>query len=361
VIGKLTISDWYADAEGRDSEAPGYDWENDDRPDRTPDSWLDRLGSKTAAVPQQSRSVGRRTAPQRAPSPARSSTARSSSPSIREIANAARPIRAAQPNLSDKALAKRLRQQRGWTAVTQADVRKALGNDTSGPTRDVRATSSGHGRQPVGKRTSGSSPSRPVSDPPLRKVADAVRTLRLAEPAASTETLTQLLRQRGWTAVTQADVLKALGSMAPQPRSGRPQTPATTKSRPKQANQPPPGPSPASRSIANPSLQAIARAARALLAAQPGLGYKTLARRLQEDGWTMVTQAHVRKALGGTTPQPRKPRPPTPSAAKTRHKQADREATRFIEKLARRTPMPRASVCPSCGTPVSVLGRCRCS
>jgi hypothetical protein len=37
------IRDWYLNAEGGGDDPAGHDWETDDRPDRNPDSWLDRL------------------------------------------------------------------------------------------------------------------------------------------------------------------------------------------------------------------------------------------------------------------------------------------------------------------------------
>jgi hypothetical protein len=37
----VSIRNWYANESARDHGGSGYDWENDDPIDRTPDSWLD--------------------------------------------------------------------------------------------------------------------------------------------------------------------------------------------------------------------------------------------------------------------------------------------------------------------------------
>lgn len=71
------IGDFYADAEGRGSDLPGYDWENDDAPDRTPDVWLDGLVSSSSTQRVSVRLPGRAKGP--------SSPRRSTSSATRQV------------------------------------------------------------------------------------------------------------------------------------------------------------------------------------------------------------------------------------------------------------------------------------
>jgi hypothetical protein len=246
----MDINDWYLNAESQGSDRPGYDWENDDPPDRTPDSWLDRLGQRDEMPPQRIRRDGRSTR---------------------------------SPRVSAK-------------------------------------------------------PATHIAAQPRGNLAEAARAVLAAEPGLSYRAVAGRLRQRGWPAVTRADVGKVLARSASDPQQSAPRVASKRQS------------------SANLPLRDIATAARAILTAKPGLSYQAVAERLQRNGWPTITRAHVSRALKTTS----RLRLSEPENQRT-GRQRTRAEARFLGRLARANPMPRAEICPSCGTAVSISGLCRCS
>ncbi len=129
MVHRRTVNDWYLNAEGQSAEETGYEWENDDRPDRTPDSWLDRHGPADVSLARQNGFTGHQSTSGRGSRSASRPAARCADPSPRDIAKAARALLAAEPGLSYKTVAQRLQQYKGWTKVTRADVSAALASN----------------------------------------------------------------------------------------------------------------------------------------------------------------------------------------------------------------------------------------
>lgn len=209
MVGRRGIGDWYADAEGRGSDDPRYDWENDDRPDSTSDSWLDRVSSRVRDVPAKTRAASHPRANQSAPQAPRSSSARSGGPLLRNVAEAAHNLRAKDRNLSDEMIAERLR-QRGWASVTQAYVREALERYPSRRSLESRSTTSAAGaagsRQPdVAQVASSRADGSPISE-----FAAAVHALRVRMPELGIKGLARSLRNSGWPQCTRAQVRAVL-------------------------------------------------------------------------------------------------------------------------------------------------------
>jgi hypothetical protein len=346
------INDWYANAEGRSWDKPEYDWENDDPPDRTPDSWLDRYTAKLARAPQDP-PRGRRTT---------GGLAAGVSVRLRAIAKAAREMRVAEPRLSDKTIARRLR-ERGWN-VTGVDVRKALGHKVPQPAagRQAPPLVSPSARS----RRGGQSPStianaaRPTDIPSLLRIAKAAYAMRTIEPSLGDKAIARRLRERGWN-VTKADVRKALGhkvpqlTAVPQPTAGRQAPPVVFRS----AESLPGGQSPST--IPNeagpadiPSLPQIAKAAYGMRAIEPWLSDKSVALRLRERGWN-VTEADVREALGKKPVRSTRGRSTVPRRTKKRGTQ-DLPVRRGASSKRRSSSASstRVALCPSCGVAVSI-------
>ncbi|SCG67739.1 hypothetical protein [Micromonospora coxensis] len=249
VVGKKSIDGFYADAEGRGWDAPGYDWENDDRPDQTPDSWLDRLTSSPTT-----RRVGaamRGTAPRVSkPPPARAATGGARAvpsprqPSEREIAEAAHRIRAEIPNIGPKGIAKRLRQH-GWTRVDHRVVGMALQRhpapaaggkkNKAAPASPPRTTGRSERLTGPAKKTGQAGGTGQAQ--PLSKFERAVRTARIDMPGMDVAGIVRRLRRYGWPTCTDADVRHALG-MSPGTgpvKSGRSRPPRGNGSATKRA------------------------------------------------------------------------------------------------------------------------------
>lgn len=126
-----TIGDWYADAEGRHWDVPGYDWENDDKPDQTPDSWIDRLPPQTQRLPPARSGSPRKPGPSRR----RTTTGSTASAADRRVAPASAPVlkeaarllRSQLPGAKAKTIARKLR-EKGWLNATTAQVQAVVGD-----------------------------------------------------------------------------------------------------------------------------------------------------------------------------------------------------------------------------------------
>lgn len=216
----VSIGDWYADAEGRGSDGPGYDWQNDDRPDRTPDSWLDRL----TPGPDDQGTSGTFVQPKikpRSPKSRKKTAPRAYEASWPEIVKAAHLLRAARPGIKDQTLAKRLRQA-GYLNISVARVQQAL---ATSPPPKVAANPSAR-RKPAPQRSA--QPKRRASIAPRpaatrqrnpqkpKSLTQAARALHQEMPKLDLHELTRRLRERGWHTISEADVAAALGPSQPE-------------------------------------------------------------------------------------------------------------------------------------------------
>lgn len=379
---RRSIGDWYADAEGRGSDGPGFDWENDDRPDRTRDTWLDRLGPERGALPaqqnrpsKQNQPIDRKASSSRKPRPTSGRAARSPKPPPHKVAMAAFALFRNDQHLSHSAVAIRLQQRGGgWKAVTAADVREALTRKGS-PARRKQSppASTGGGKQRDWTRRNRSSnnPARPAASP--HTIAMIAHNLRAAQSRRlGADEIAQYMRLQGWSTVTSADVRNALALTGPGPDTGR--RPATSvagsgtgKQRRKTgASVPSPG-----LSIYKPSMRDIATAAREIRAAHPDLTDSALAQRLRHRGvgWSIVTRDDVRRALQTATPEQRGDKSPAPALTinRTGKKRGRRRpstpsnAHAIVTLPVAAKPVSRSDLCPACGVAVSFLGTCRCS
>ncbi|MEU4634096.1 hypothetical protein ACIBM8_21935 [Micromonospora aurantiaca] len=251
VVMRRTIGDWYANAEGRDSADFRRDWDNDDRPDRTPDSWLDRLkpSERPAAVRPSRRSA----------STSRGGL-RGTVPTQRGLADAARELQRRMPGIKDKTLVRHLRQS-GWLNVSEEQVRKALRAYPAGPSSQSRGTTTATtppsaNPKPAKTRTKDGGTITmiyPPTDPPPPKskargtikvvspspatpkpakngtpsrerptLADVVREVQASRPGLGTKRLTQEVRARGWQGATEKQVKAARKSLPPSPPAPTP-------------------------------------------------------------------------------------------------------------------------------------------
>ncbi|RAO26586.1 hypothetical protein PSN13_06614 [Micromonospora saelicesensis] len=233
MVGGRGIGDFYADAEGRDLELPGYDWENDDRPDRTPDVWLDRVASSSAAqrpgvLPRAApkSAAGQRRTAQRATSKAGRAASSRQRPSEREIADAAHRVRANIPNIGPKGIAKRLRQS-GWAFVGATAVDQALKRYPTPSTPQVSRSAPSkavptRAQQPARAKAVITEYRPGIAGRRLRGFAKAARELAAYDPALSLAGMVGRLQRRGWPTCNEVDVRKALGmSPTPDARAGR--------------------------------------------------------------------------------------------------------------------------------------------
>lgn len=220
---------------------PGYDWENDDRPDHTPDSWLDRLTSSSAArgaVVRNGTGKGSSSQQQqksRAPAGGRRTNSPSTRPTDRDIADAAHAIRSEIPNIGYKGIAKRLR-QRGWTHVDYLIVGTALQRHPTPTVREAKRAAAPPKPRAEGQRTvrakKGTAQASGAGDASgLRGFEKAVRAARTHMPGMDVPGIVRHLRRYGWPYCTEAEVRRALRAQAPveRPRAG--DKPLTTRSR----------------------------------------------------------------------------------------------------------------------------------
>ncbi|MBY8870488.1 hypothetical protein K7640_01365 [Micromonospora sp. PLK6-60] len=248
---RRTIANWYANAEGRNSADFRQDWENDDRPDRTPDTWLDRL--KPSERPAAARPSGRS-----APASRRSSPGRV--PTQRDLADAARELQARMRGIKDTTIARHLRQS-GWSHVSAEQVRQAL---RSHPAR------------------SNAQSQRPVTVPPTPATAPQSTTTR----TKSGGTITVIFPPTNPPPPTKKS--KGKITVTASPTAKRKQTRASTP-----AHERPP----------------LAEVIRAVQARHPGLGIKLLVQEVRAGGWPAATRKEVEAARQSllSTPPPRTP------------------------------------------------------
>ena len=253
---RRTIADWYANAEGRDSADFRHDWENDDRIDRTPDTWLDRLKPSE-------RVAGSR------PSLRGASTARPSGGnalSQRRLADAARELQARMRGIKDATIARHL-QQSGWPNVSAEQIRQALS----------------------------SHPARPIKQP-------GRATAKPQPPAVSSQSTTRTTTRT-----------KAGGTITVvSPSTGRP--PLQTK--PSRAGRVTTSPARAHQEatcgMSTRELRSLAEVVRKIEAKKPNIGIKRLAKEVKARGWARATKEQVEAARRLPLPDPPRPTPPRP-------------------------------------------------
>lgn len=183
-----SIDDWYSDADRDGRMEPRHDWENDDAPDRSVSSWVDRrtgvdgsagpsaddrLRSRRPITRNRGGTGGRAGASE--PSVSRrgprtpGGDSRASPPLRGEaLAEAARRVLAYEPHLTPKQVAARLREA-GFRDVTASAVSYALASPPTRPAPDarlVRRAPSGSTAKPVSTPVRSAKPSAP---PPGRR------------------------------------------------------------------------------------------------------------------------------------------------------------------------------------------------
>ncbi|MFE0592653.1 hypothetical protein [Micromonospora echinospora] len=232
MVIRHSVNDWYTNAEGRSGAEFRYDWENDDQPDRTPDSWLDRhqsVGRVAASRP--TRATVNRSAP--------GTSSRRNDSTQRELANAARALQARMRGVKDQTLARHLRQG-GWAGVTAEQVRDALRAHPEeqqapgihilpGKPDPPRKKQQSHGtitviNPPTVSRTTART-SKPARTTP--SMAEVARALRAKDPKISIEKLTKQVQARGWVTATVKKVRTALKE-PPRPAPARKQQKTAT-------------------------------------------------------------------------------------------------------------------------------------
>ncbi|MGV9766751.1 hypothetical protein [Micromonospora tulbaghiae] len=245
-----SIGDWYGKAAGRRSGGAGYDPENDEPVERTPDAWLDDL--QTPRTPEDRRAPRLVNEPRSrefsAPvaltpvvsdrPPFRRST---DSATVGEVGRVARALQARQPGLSINGVARQLRQQFGWPALTSAQVTEAM--------------ASGRGAT----------------------MAEDARAIRAQFPGIGLKKLAARLRLRGWAAATPETVQAALGNKAAVKLVQQSATAGAAESE-----------------------KAMARKVRAIDASAPGWTVSALTEAVRRKGWPRASEADVRKALLGS-------------------------------------------------------------
>ncbi|MCZ7437726.1 hypothetical protein O7598_15065 [Micromonospora sp. WMMC241] len=239
---RRSIADWYSNAEGRDSADFRRDWENDDRPDRTPDSWLDRL--KPSERPAAARPSRRSASTSRRSSPGRV-------PTQRDLADAARELQARMRGIKDKTLVRHL-QQSGWPDVTADQIRHALRSHPARSNAQTHRTAPAPAPTPTSSTTRAKSGGTitvifpPTNPPPPKKsrgtikvitpptgtrksakvttaarnrpsLAEVVRAVQASHPGIGIKLLAQEVRARGWPTATKKEVQSARQSLRPIP------------------------------------------------------------------------------------------------------------------------------------------------
>ncbi|WP_144120796.1 hypothetical protein [Catellatospora sichuanensis] len=219
------IDYWYADAAGRGDDLPGRHWLDDDRPDRTPDRWLDQhmtaQGPPRPRIPAKSRqpraAEGRSQPAPRPATPAQNGAAAARAISPKRLRGAITSVRCREPHLPDAAVAERLRKRGGrWVAITAADIRNA-GVPAAKPKRVEQWTPTPPAAirpaRPSRKdRVNGGPPQLGRQAPSMAEIASAARPLRDASPLPDYRRIALVLSQRGpgWAKLTEGRVRAAL-------------------------------------------------------------------------------------------------------------------------------------------------------
>jgi len=263
----------------------------------------------------------------------------SAEPSLRDIARAANALRARNPDITPKAVAKRLRERRGWIKVTEAVVLLAVRE---------------YGRNPGRRVEAGPASSRPFTPrPSSHAIAIAAFGILTRHPGIGLAAVVRHLWERKqWTEVTEADVQRALRRHTRRRRNRIVSGPAahgTAQSKTPDASATPGPYFP---------LGILEATVCALRANRPDLSIKGLAEYMRGQGWSGITSSRVRGALERGVATPRYDRKTTIQA-----RVSDPPSTEIHphEMWSLSAPEPGEGICPSCGVRVSIMGLCRCS
>ncbi|WFE92737.1 hypothetical protein [Micromonospora sp. WMMD987] len=234
LVIRHTINDWYTNAEGRGSMDSRHDWENDDQPDRTPDVWLDRL-PRTNRVPP-ARAARGSSNPRGTLNNGRRST-----PAPRELADAARVLKARMPGIKDKTIVRHLQQSLGWSGLSAEKIRKALSDHPAQPEKRPARGGSAPARAvaPQRRKPQTNGPITIITAPkatrkpaktakPARQqpsLAEVVREVRAQIPGIGIRKLTSKVRSRGWPNATAQQVQAVLQKSQPARTPRRPLKP----------------------------------------------------------------------------------------------------------------------------------------
>lgn len=243
-----SIRDFHSDAEGRGHDQTSHDWHQNDQPDRTPESWLDRhtradSPARTPSTPQKRGQTGAHPT-RRTQQPAKAQKTNwireviTRSQLRDEIRGPVSAIRQREPKLSDDAVAHRLRQRKETWRQANADDVRAVSTGTrqkSKPAGGAAATARSQGRsgQPGrkqrAKREAG--PVRYFTHLFLFDVAVTARRIKAARPGISDQNLAAALARLGgeWSKVTDYVVQMALRRF---PAHARPEVAGTRNNPP---------------------------------------------------------------------------------------------------------------------------------
>lgn len=221
MVIRRTISDWYTNAEGRDSSDSRHDWENDDQPDRTPDVWLDRLqpASREGSIRPSRGSASRITS---------GNAGRRAKPTQRDLADAARALRNRTPNIKDSTIARHLRQD-GWPQVSVDQIREALRANPAPPRRQRSPGRPSEAQEVAPKQkhqksrgtitiVSPPTATSPAATRGKQSLTEVAHAMRAKYPQLAMKKLTRQVQGRGWPMATVKQVEAALQ----QPRPKRP-------------------------------------------------------------------------------------------------------------------------------------------
>ncbi|MFI9528511.1 hypothetical protein [Micromonospora rosaria] len=231
MVIRRTINDWYTNVEGRDSTDSRHDWENDEKPDRTPDAWLDRLQpEKRTTGTSGTAQRGRPGAGAKKSQPSRSQ---------RDLAKAAHALVARERGIQFKAIAQRLR-SKGWPKVTTLQVADAMHAHPATAAKTAknpaarRSPSSTGPAKPARKKQPPSYGTITIISPPTaarqqakpaaatgnpQPLVEVVRKAWRANPRISIKKLAKQVRARGWPRATTQEVQAALEAVRSAPTS----------------------------------------------------------------------------------------------------------------------------------------------
>ena len=328
MVIRHSVNDWYVNAEGA-GDNHSSDWQNDDRPDRGPDSWLDRAMSSPRPG-----SAGR--------SPAGSASARRSTGS-------------------------------SASAVPSGPLPRH-GSSRSTPARSLPVNPAPQSRvstrsaSPLAASSSNESFRRAVGD---EELAAYVASLKASRAGMSAAVVAARARARGgrWATVSVEDVSRALAREQSASRTGNAQSASRTgKGKRRKALT-------AERVISGAPWSIFVRAVGSTSRNHPDPrpAPKAVARRLRELGWKNFAVMDVVNALAEARVHPdARPRPTTRPSADRRWQGTGNsrqpDAPRSVAPLRQDSGLPlqaprplAADICPSCGVRISSLGMCRCS